>query len=43
VEPFFETENFKASQYLTFLLEKQWFINKLNRLILIAKDFTEND
>ena len=34
-------ENIKVSQYLTYLPEKQWFIDKLNRSILIAKEFKE--
>ena len=32
-------ENIKVSQYLTYLPEKQWFIDKLNRSIMIAKEF----
>ncbi len=34
-------ENIKVSQYLTYLPEKQWFIDKLNRSILIAKEFKD--
>jgi len=34
-------ENIKVSQYLAYLPEKQWFIDKLNRSILIAKEFKD--
>lgn len=33
--------NIKVSQYLTYLPEKQWFIDKLNRSIMIAKAYKE--
>ena len=36
-------ENIKVSQYLTYLPEKQWFIDKLNRSILIAKEFNKTN
>lgn len=32
-------ENIKVAQYLTKLPEKQWFIDKLNRSIAIAKEY----
>lgn len=32
-------ENIKVGQYLTYLPDKQWFIDKLNRSILIAKEY----
>ena len=33
-----DEQNIKVAQYLTVLPEKQWFIDKLNRSILIAKE-----
>ena len=33
--------NIKVGQYLTYLPEKQWFIDKLNRSILIAKEYKD--
>lgn len=33
----------KVAQYLTFLPDKQWFIDKLNRSILIAKEQKESN
>ena len=30
----------KVAQYLTYLPDKQWFIDKLNRSILIAKEYS---
>lgn len=32
----------RVAQYLTCLPDKQWFIDKLNRSILIAKEHKEN-
>ena len=32
-----------SAQYLTCLPDKQWFIDKLNRAILIAKEYSETD
>lgn len=32
----------KVAQYLTYLPDKQWFIDKLNRSILIAKEYKEH-
>ena len=37
-----DEQNIKVAQYLTVLPEKQWFIDKLNRSILIAKEHKEN-
>ena len=34
-----DESNIKVGQYLTYLPEKQWFIDKLNRSILIAKEY----
>lgn len=34
-----DEDNIKVGQYLTCLPDKQWFIDKLNRSILIAKEF----
>lgn len=31
----------KVAQYLTYLPDKQWFIDKLNRSILIAKEYSD--
>ena len=31
--------NIKVSQYTTCLPDKQWFIDKLNRSIMIAKEY----
>jgi len=33
--------NIKAAQYLTVLPDKQWFIDKLNRSILIARELKQ--
>ena len=33
-----DEDNIKVGQYLTYLPDKQWFIEKLNRSILIAKE-----
>ena len=33
-----DEDNIKVGQYLTYLPEKQWFIDKLNRSMLIAKE-----
>ncbi len=33
-----DEQNIKVAQYLTVLPEKQWFIDKLNRSILIARE-----
>lgn len=35
-------DRIKVAQYLTYLPDKQWFIDKLNRSILIAKEYSEN-
>ena len=34
-------DHIKVAQYLTCLPDKQWFIDKLNRSILIAKEYSE--
>ena len=34
-----DEDNIKVGQYLTYLPDKQWFIDKLNRSILIAKEY----
>lgn len=36
------TRMMKVAQYLTCLPDKQWFVDKLNRSILIAKEYSEN-
>ena len=33
-----DNDNIKVAQYMTYLPDKQWFIDKLNRSILIAKE-----
>lgn len=35
-------DRIKVAQYLTCLPDKQWFVDKLNRSILIAKEYTED-
>ena len=35
-------DRIKVAQYLTYLADKQWFVDKLNRSILIAKEYSEN-
>ena len=35
-------DNIKVAQYLTELPDKQWFIDKLNRSILIAQENQAN-
>ncbi|MCR4872602.1 MAG: PDDEXK nuclease domain-containing protein [Bacteroidales bacterium] len=35
-------DRIRVAQYLTYLPDKQWFIDKLNRSILIAKEYSEN-
>ena len=35
-------DHIKVAQYLTCLPDKQWFVDKLNRSILIAKEYSEN-
>ena len=35
-------DRIKVAQYLTCLPDKQWFVDKLNRSILIAKEYSEN-
>ena len=35
-------DHIKVAQYLTCLPDKQWFIDKLNRSILIAKEYNDN-
>ncbi len=37
-----DEDRIRVAQYLTCLPEKQWFIDKLNRSILIAKEHKEN-
>ncbi len=37
-----DEQNIKVAQYLTVLPEKQWFIDKLNRAILIARELQAN-
>ena len=34
-----DVDNIKVGQYTTYLPDKQWFIDKLNRSILIAKEY----
>lgn len=36
-----DDDNIKVAQYLTYLPDKQWFIDKLNRSILIAKECSD--
>lgn len=36
-----DEQNIKVSQYLTILPEKQWFIDKMNRSIMIAKELQD--
>ena len=36
-------DNIKVAQYLTCLPDKQWFIDKLNRAIFIAKEYSETN
>ena len=36
-----DEKNIKVAQYLTYLPDKQWFIDKLNRSILIAKECSQ--
>ena len=38
-----DEENIKVGQYLTCLPDKQWFIDKLNHSILIAKEYNNSD
>ena len=33
-----DEQNIKVAQYLTVLPEKQWFIDKMNRSIMIARE-----
>jgi len=35
--------NIKVAQYLTVLPDKQWFIDKLNRSILIARELKQHN
>ncbi len=37
-----DEERIKVAQYLTFLPDKQWFVDKLNRSIMIAKEYGEH-
>lgn len=37
-----DEDRIRVAQYLTCLPDKQWFIDKLNRSILIAKEHKEN-
>ena len=34
-------QNIKVAQYLTVLPEKQWFIDKMNRSIVIARELQD--
>lgn len=34
-------DQIKVTQYLTYLPDKQWFVDKLNRSLLIAKEYKE--
>lgn len=36
-------DDIKVAQYLTCLPDKQWFIDKLNRAILIAKEYSKTN
>lgn len=36
-----DEKNIKVAQYLTYLPDKQWFIDKLNRSIMIAKECSQ--
>ena len=36
-----DEDRIKVAQYLTFLPDKQWFLDKLNRSIMIAKEYGE--
>ena len=38
-----DEQNIKVAQYLTILPEKQWFIEKLNRSIMIAKELRDEN
>ena len=38
-----DEQNIKVAQYLTILPEKQWFIDKMNRAILIAKELRSEE
>lgn len=38
-----DEQNIKVAQYLTILPDKQWFIDKLNRSILIAREIQDRD
>ena len=38
-----DEQNIKVAQYLTILPEKQWFIDKLNRSIMIAKELRDEN
>lgn len=38
-----DEKNIKVAQYLTYLPDKQWFIEKLNRSIMIAKECSQNN
>lgn len=38
-----DEDNIRVGQYLTCLPNKQWFIDKLNRSILIAKEYNKSD
>ena len=37
-----DEDRIKVAQYLTCLPDKQWFVDKLNRSILIAKEYSNN-
>ena len=36
-----DEQNIKVAQYLTVLPEKQWFIDKMNRSIMIARELQD--
>ena len=38
-----DEDRIKVAQYLTCLPDKQWFVDKLNRSILIAKEYSNNE
>lgn len=38
-----DEDRIKVAQYLTFLPDKQWFVDKLNRSIMIAKEYGERE
>ena len=38
-----DEDRIKVAQYMTCLPDKQWFVDKLNRSILIAKEYSNNE